>query len=300
MNMQRKRNSGFSLTEVLMAAGILAMGFMMVLTLFPLGLKITAVNTERTMSMLASGEALFNVPTLIKTFPSKLPDIPANRYVDLRSIFWTDRDSDKVIDDREADFTAVNGDYELEYDPYLFLYPTASNVVDEDKKYNCRMLIGQKVDNYAELIVFTCRRVGTVSLFPLAITADLTNPDYIGNRPSLLSLDTDSAFSYDTVPGSWIKISDDHKDVLDAVGLAVFVASEADIVVNRQQRSDMFGIKVVGIEHIGDEYFVVADRDFSKHTRRTFDKIWFVPPAIGAARSAAVNVSRQTIRVNYE
>jgi prepilin-type N-terminal cleavage/methylation domain-containing protein len=41
------RNNGFSLTEVLMAAGILAIGFAFIAGMFPVGVKLTALYTAK-------------------------------------------------------------------------------------------------------------------------------------------------------------------------------------------------------------------------------------------------------------
>ncbi|NLH17969.1 MAG: hypothetical protein GX455_15445 [Phycisphaerae bacterium] len=53
--------SGFSLTEVLMAAGILLVGFLLIAGTFPVGVKLTAVATERTIGVIASEEAMAKI-----------------------------------------------------------------------------------------------------------------------------------------------------------------------------------------------------------------------------------------------
>ena len=58
---QGKFNKGFSLTEVLIAAGILVIGLMMILGTFPVGIKLTAVSTERTIGVVAANEAFDKV-----------------------------------------------------------------------------------------------------------------------------------------------------------------------------------------------------------------------------------------------
>ena len=54
-------NSGFSLTEVLMAVGILSMGMMLIATMFPVGIYLTTVATERTMAAIVCDEALAKI-----------------------------------------------------------------------------------------------------------------------------------------------------------------------------------------------------------------------------------------------
>lgn len=56
MNLKIK-NSGFSLTEVLMAAGILSIGIMLVATMFPAAIYLTTVASEKTMAAIIADEA---------------------------------------------------------------------------------------------------------------------------------------------------------------------------------------------------------------------------------------------------
>lgn len=57
----RKLQSGFSLSEVLIAVGILLIGFMMVAGTFPVGIHLTAVSTERTLAASAADEAFAKI-----------------------------------------------------------------------------------------------------------------------------------------------------------------------------------------------------------------------------------------------
>lgn len=52
-----KRQSGFSLTEVLLATGVLAIGFVLIATIFPAGIKLTAMAAEKTLAPAMSDEA---------------------------------------------------------------------------------------------------------------------------------------------------------------------------------------------------------------------------------------------------
>ena len=58
---RRPGHKGFSLTEVLLAAGILVIGFMMIAGTLPVGVKLTAMGTERTIGAVAADEAFANV-----------------------------------------------------------------------------------------------------------------------------------------------------------------------------------------------------------------------------------------------
>ncbi len=244
MNMQRKRNSGFSLTEVLMAAGILAMGFMMVLTLFPLGLKLTAKQTEATIGTLAAREAFINASLLMQS--GEATGAVAAKYKDFDQIFGVDK-----------------------YDPSLFIYPTASDVLDEDKKYSTTVLLGNANGDYAEAIVFACRRIGVEARFPI----DSDNPAILGDRPVALSVN--------------VTASDDLLTFDDGWPISSYICFESEIV------SDNDGQIYKVVEVMPTDGQVRVDRALTG----IVGKIWFVPPAVGAGRSAAVGVSRQNIRI---
>ena len=61
MNLKQKQSGGFSLTEVLMAVGILSIGMMLVATMFPLGMHLTAVAAERTIAAVVADQAFAKI-----------------------------------------------------------------------------------------------------------------------------------------------------------------------------------------------------------------------------------------------
>lgn len=86
-----QRQSGFSLTEVLLAAAILSIGMVLIAMVFPVGVKLTTLATERSIGAIASNEAfakirLYGVPVAAlqvgqaKDFLNVLtmPYLPAN------------------------------------------------------------------------------------------------------------------------------------------------------------------------------------------------------------------------------
>ena len=58
---RRFGNDGFSLTEVLIATGILTVGFVLIAGTFPVGIKLTALATERTIGAVAADEAFAKI-----------------------------------------------------------------------------------------------------------------------------------------------------------------------------------------------------------------------------------------------
>jgi prepilin-type N-terminal cleavage/methylation domain-containing protein len=67
-------NKGFSLTEVLMAVGILSIGMMLIATMFPVGIYLTSVGAERTMAAIVADEAFAKIQLFGLDFAS--PSLP--------------------------------------------------------------------------------------------------------------------------------------------------------------------------------------------------------------------------------
>jgi prepilin-type N-terminal cleavage/methylation domain-containing protein len=55
------RNSGFSLTEVLLSVGVLSIGMIFVAGVFPVGIHYTTIATERTKAAIVADEAFAKI-----------------------------------------------------------------------------------------------------------------------------------------------------------------------------------------------------------------------------------------------
>lgn len=71
----RKKQYGFSLMEVLIATGILAIGFVMIAMIFPAGIKLTSMAAEKTFAPAIAQEALSTL-RLYEVDAAKLPAGP--------------------------------------------------------------------------------------------------------------------------------------------------------------------------------------------------------------------------------
>ena len=75
---RRLKNKGFSLTEVLLAAGILVIGFTLIAGTLPVGIKLTAMGTERTIGAVAADEAFAKVQLFGLRNPTQANPWPAD------------------------------------------------------------------------------------------------------------------------------------------------------------------------------------------------------------------------------
>jgi prepilin-type N-terminal cleavage/methylation domain-containing protein len=85
-----KRQPGFSLTEVLLATGILAIGFVLIATIFPAAIKLTAMAAEKTLAPAMAEEARAAV-RLYDLDADKLPSSGPIRSVLFSAEYLTDR-----------------------------------------------------------------------------------------------------------------------------------------------------------------------------------------------------------------
>ena len=124
------KHNGFSLTEVLMAVGILSMGMMLIATMFPVGIYLTTVATERTMAAIVYDEALAKI---------KLYGLPGLPVLPLG------------IGDYE---TALGGTI----DPNEFSYPSVDPCSTANSQYYWSALYNKLSNNEYQITVFVARK----------------------------------------------------------------------------------------------------------------------------------------------
>ena len=167
--LRRFKNKAFSLTEVLLAAGILAVGFMLVATTFPVGIKLTTVATERAIAAVATDEAVAKLK-IYGVDPNKLAYdnllsfgagvLVSSRYTALAS----------VLTPQEIEELLVNES----------LYPSTetADLNAEPQKYSWSALLKLKSGSVdaAQAVVFVSRKAGAAVRYPDPIAPELADP----------------------------------------------------------------------------------------------------------------------------
>lgn len=264
----RSLQKAFTLTEVLMAAGILAIGFMLIATIFPVGLKLTTMATERTVAGVVLDEAVAK----IKIFDPNMVRLPVNR-----TVYFNHDTSDGYnrLYNRLGEARAVC---------FVNFYPSTDINID-DHRYSWWALLRRISVDTAQVTIFVSRRTGTASQYPepfinlndpcdygtvndgqyidwpVPVRVEVTNP--AGSDPDMLRIENDTEFSF---INKGTEIMDDENGYI---------------------------YTVLGRSGTGNNE-IELDRDwFDENGGGTY--MWVVPPAAGAAQSPCITVFQTTI-----
>ncbi|MHC4184384.1 MAG: type IV pilus modification PilV family protein [Planctomycetota bacterium] len=152
MRNRRHNRSGFSLTEVLLAVGTLAVGMIFVAGVFPVAIHFTTIATERTIAAVVADEAFAKV-----------------------KIYGVDLTNPALGTDHQTPFEIVT--LRIPASPAEYEYPSTDDVVQRQYCWSalCRPLavgqpgpFGSPTDKRVQVTVFVSRRTGTNADRPMA------------------------------------------------------------------------------------------------------------------------------------
>ena len=140
----KQKHSGFSLTEVLIAVGILSVGMIFIAGVFPAGIYLMTIATERTIAAVAADEAFAKIKIYaVGDLNDTSDDIRLNNLQE-----------NKLMDFNDTVFPATAG-----IDPNEFAYPSADT---NDSKQYCWSALCRRADPNDRLVqvtVFVSRKV---------------------------------------------------------------------------------------------------------------------------------------------
>jgi prepilin-type N-terminal cleavage/methylation domain-containing protein len=141
------KNRGFSLTEVLLSVGVLAVGMIFIAGVFPVGIHYTTIAIEQTKAAIVADEAFAKVRLYAIGDPNRLIDLNTLRTDELRP------DGPVKFDDI---FPAAEN-----IDPNEFAYPSAGTDISEKRYYWSALCRQVSTDSRrVQVTVFVCRKIG--------------------------------------------------------------------------------------------------------------------------------------------
>lgn len=161
-----KQKKAFTLTEVLISAGILAIGFMLIAGAFPVGVKLTSLATERTIGSVATQEAIakikihgLDMSQWNTYFSNSIDGLSYGNCFDYSEIIRLDRLN--IIDPFFSNYLSIMPKDEC-------YYPSTNLVAQADKKYHwsalCRRI--SPFANDVEVTIFVSRLGGAGIQYP--------------------------------------------------------------------------------------------------------------------------------------
>jgi prepilin-type N-terminal cleavage/methylation domain-containing protein len=265
------KQSGFSLTEVLMAVGILSIAMMMIAAMFPVAIYLTSVAAERTMAAIVADEAFAKIQLYGFENPVPQPDDSTNR-----AIFY-----DKTYDYEQAhNDPCLGGTYDLfpdinEINPIEFSYPPVDPCTNSRQYYwsaLCRKLDANatSTDTQYLVTVFVARKTNPALTYYWYDPCHYCDP----NRPRVIDIDVnDSPSGPDR-----LKIVESDKAKYVNPPTTIFDANTGQFY----RVTDKIGIGNI------DANIVTLDRNWDANGQQR--PVWLIPPPETGGRNAGIEV----------
>ncbi|UCF43348.1 MAG: prepilin-type N-terminal cleavage/methylation domain-containing protein [Planctomycetota bacterium] len=271
------KNRGFSLTEVLLSVGVLAVGMIFIAGVFPVGIHYTTIAIEQTKAAIVADEAFAKVRLYAVGDPFDLTDD-----FDPNELGGAARRGEALFDFNDSDiFPATD-----KIDPNEFTYPSAGADISQKWYYwsaLCRLT--SRYDRKSnrnpevEVTVFVCRKIGR-------------NPQYHDPDGSGF-IDWPRPFKVDVDGG-------DEENELETRKFSqrTFINDGCVIV------DDQTGRRYRVLERYPDDArtperedkIILLDRDWDRSwPGGSPQAVWVVPPPVNGGRNPCIAVYQRTI-----
>ncbi len=258
MRKSQSSNNGFSLIEVLLAVGIIAVGMLFIAGVFPVGIHFTTIASERTIAAVVADEAFAKI---------RLYGV-----ADFNSPSWPVPPAFACADFRDVSYGAVN--------PYEFSYPSEPNIGISDKQFYWSALCRRVVDpdpnsRLVQVTVFVCRKVGSATTYqgwavswPVPVKVGVEYVDTVApirkNRLRIIPRPPDASDDKTFI--------NDGSTIVDDYSGQIYRVLERDPTVDNE---------------------IILDREWVDPPPF---KVWVVPPPIGGGRYPCIAIYQRVIR----
>jgi hypothetical protein len=161
---------GFSLTEMLIATGIMAIGLVMVATIFPVGVKLTSLTTERTIGAVVADEAfakiqLYGLRVFVNWPSAELAGDNSNATYSTCNDFMYTLNSysasggDGIKDTWDDSYFIIQQDWDD------FLYPSTALPPGQERNYHWSALCRRVGLKDVQITVFVTRKIAVASKY---------------------------------------------------------------------------------------------------------------------------------------
>ncbi|MHC4676054.1 MAG: type IV pilus modification PilV family protein [Planctomycetota bacterium] len=269
------RNNGFSLTEVLMAAGILAIGFAFIAGMFPVGVKLTALATEQTIAPIVADEATAKIRLYGEIYNAS-PTDPNSLIYKLAIAAGLGYG---YVDFSDALLSIPRGEFD-EIDE--FAYPS-TDISPQLKKYHWSALCGLLGDGNIHVTIFVSRKTGAGAKYRTH------NIDYFLPSSDYGQEDTGAS-------GDWpvpVKVLVTASGVLGEERLLRIDPAHDETLINAGCTivDDLDG-SVYRVLERTSAGVITLDRDWEGLAS---GYVWVVPPAKGSGRNPCIGVYQTVI-----
>jgi len=270
LSIVRRPFGGFTLIEALIATGILGMGLILIATVFPVGIKLTAISAERSIGTIAANEGtakvqLWGLPRDVTTWAVTNPaTLPHTECVDFLTLV-------------NQNYAAVAGWTVKDITWDEFLYPSAE--MAESQRYHWSALCRAVSANEVQVTVFATRKVDEAASYYTSTVGSYES----WPQPVKVSVTFDAASGKEkelqVKAGVW------------GANTYSFFGGNSTIVDDKTGR-------IYRVQEYKD-----GNSDGSKDTLVLMENwqpaadgvIWVVPPAVGSTRNPVVGVVQTTI-----